>query len=107
MSRHGTRGGGPRVVGDPAAVHVQEDLTLALGTVPPHVPPTLALAHRALDTVSAYIQISGLVPGTCVVRLVLQIMLMSVSRHEWIVAQVLNGSKFWGRGRTLIRAVFW
>ena len=45
---HGTCGGGPRVVRDPAAVHVQEDLTLALGAVPPHVPPTLALAHRAL-----------------------------------------------------------
>ena len=43
-----TCGGGPRVVGEAAAVHVQEDLTLALGSVPPHVPPTLALAHRAL-----------------------------------------------------------
>ena len=43
-----TCGGGPRVVRDPAAVHVQEDLTLALGPVPPHVTPTLALAHRAL-----------------------------------------------------------
>ena len=43
-----TCGGGPRVVGDPAAVHVQEDLTLALGVVPPHVTPTLALTHRAL-----------------------------------------------------------
>ena len=43
-----TCGGGPRVVRDPAAVHVQEDLTLALGTVPAHVTPTLALAHSAL-----------------------------------------------------------